>query len=208
MAFLSKLNPLYSHWPWHRVFICRGMRQAWLTLIFLMPLWLSATPAQVLILRHAEKRTDQDPHLSERGWARARALPGFFAHRRRAAQYGRPVALYAMAPHRAGASVRAIETLEPLSQQLGLSLHRDFTRNQTRPLVREIMNDPNYDGRTVVIAWGHDQIPELATLFGAHDAPSEWDADVYDRVWAIEFINGEVSSFNSVKQRLLPGDSE
>ena len=60
-----------------------------------------ATPAQILIIRHGEKSEDGNG-LSERGFARARALVQFFSSQPSMLEFGTPVAIYAGSPDKPG----------------------------------------------------------------------------------------------------------
>src|SRR5665213_1161111 len=79
----------------------------------------SATPAQIVIIRHGEK-PKSGPDLDARGYQRAHALVGFFEKNPAMLRFGRPVAIYAMAPKTQvdpsddEGSLRAIETVQPL----------------------------------------------------------------------------------------------
>jgi len=146
-----------------------------------------ATPAQVILLRHAEKPEPvEGSHLSEQGFARARALAIYFKSNPDAIRFGKVAGLYAVRPESADGSVRSIETLAPTARVLDLTLHSDFTKLEVTALTKEILSSPAYDGRTVVVCWEHKRIPEIARALGASDAPSQWDGKVYDRLWYLK----------------------
>jgi hypothetical protein len=147
-----------------------------------------ALPAQVILLRHAEKPEPvEGSHLSEVGWARARALAGYFSEAPDATRFGKIAGLYAVRPDRPEGSVRSIETLTPASQALATKIESKFTKLEVAALVKEILKSPVFDGRTVVVCWEHKRIPEIARAFGASDAPSEWGGKIYDRLWYLRF---------------------
>ena len=169
----------------------------------------SAAPAEVLIIRHAEK-PKSGPHLNDRGRQRAEALVKFFETSPAMTRFGTPVAIYGAAPKKDGGSVRSIETVTPLAKDLGLDVDQDYTKKEVDDAAREILHDHRYDGKMVLLAWEHKKIPDLAAAFGADDAPDEWNGDdVFDRVWVLDFDDdGNVASFRDLPQHLLPGDSE
>jgi hypothetical protein len=70
-----------------------------------------------------------------------------------------------------------------------------------------VLTDPKFTGKTVLIAWHHGKIPELAHALGATDAPDKWDPALFNRVWEIKFENGK-ASWRDVPQKALPGDAE
>jgi hypothetical protein len=166
-----------------------------------------ATPAQVVIIRHAEKPPIGND-LNAQGYQRANALPGFFSSNSIVDAFGDPVAIYAMAPSKADGTMRPIETVTPLAQQLGLTIQENYTKNDLQPVVSEIMNDPQYDGRMVVVCWEHTVIPQLAQTFGLTNGPTMWPDNVFDIAWVLHFDgNSAVDGFVMVPENVLPGDS-
>ncbi len=174
--------------------VCAAAPRAW------------AAPAQVIIIRHGEK-PDSGPDLDERGYQRAQALVGYFQNNPAVTQFGPPAAIYAMDPKREGGSMRAIETVQPLAQALGLSVNTDYTRKQIQPLVSDIMSNPAYDGKMVLICWEHSVIPDIAQAFGWTAAPRSWPGNAFDRTWILTFQGDQVVNFVDAPQNLLPGDS-
>ena len=159
-----------------------------------------ALPAQVVLLRHAEKPyPDEGSHLSAQGYERARAWVGFFSNDARVNRFGPIAALYAMKPKNAEGSVRAIETLEPTSRSLGIPIRSDYMREDVDPIVREISNSPSLNGKTVVICWEHKMIPILAHAFGALSAPGNWPGSVFDQVWFLTPDSTGRVGFSSIR---------
>jgi hypothetical protein len=165
-----------------------------------------AMPAQILIIRHGEKINDVDPNLSERGRARAKALADFFTTNSEMIRFGSPVALYAAEPK--GGSLRPIQTITPLAEKLSLPINHSYNKKSISAMVAEITRNSKYQGQTVVISWVHDSIPEIASQFGAVDAPTTWDSTVFDRVWVLQFGSSKTPKFKDVSQHLMPGDSK
>jgi hypothetical protein len=165
-----------------------------------------ATPAQILIIRHAEKPLT-GPNLSPEGEARANALIGFFQKDPRMLQYGLPVAIYAASPTKEDGSLRSIETVEPLAKALNLPIHEEFNKDEYADAAAEILNDVEYEGRMVLLSWEHKVIPSLAEALGIENAP-QWPSNTFDRVWEIDYRLNEVSGFRNLPQRLMPGDSD
>lgn len=111
---------------------------------------IQAAPAQVLIIRHAEKPTNaKDINLSMRGYQRSYALVPLFANMPLTesekmvknaqsenggyilpALYGQPVALYAKGQQNSASSIRPIMTLTPLAKQLSLEIKHHITENK------------------------------------------------------------------------------
>ena len=74
-----------------------------------------AQPAQVIIIRHAEK-PDSGNGLSLKGMKRAAALVPYFLGTESLLKFGEPVAIYAQAQRHETSSIRPIETVRPLAK--------------------------------------------------------------------------------------------
>lgn len=164
-----------------------------------------ALPAQVFIIRHAEKPSHGND-LDTRGRERAAALAPYFLNAKELQRYGLPVAIYAQRPSSEDPSLRPIQTATPIAEALGLKVDTTFDHKHFSRLAQEIRTRPEYDGKTVLIAWEHHAIPELARKLGARNVPKKWDGDVFDRVWIITY-SGKQVAFQDIPQRLLFGDS-
>ncbi len=159
-----------------------------------------ATPAQILMIRHAEKPLDEENiHLSAKGQRRASALVPFIL------RYGKPAAIFAMKQRKSTSSVRAIETVVPLARETGLKIDDSFLRDEYYYAAEEILSNRKYDGKFVVICWEHDALNNFADELGVDDAP-KWES-VYDRAWVLKYKDDELVSFRDIPQKLLPGDS-
>lgn len=165
-----------------------------------------ATPKEVLILRHAEKPAPiEGIHLSERGLQRANALAGFFLEHPDMIDNGPAVAVFAAAAKSAGGSVRPFETISPTADRLGVSVIRDFRAGDESAIADEVLNNPIYAGKTVIICWVHDSLPSLAQAFGIN-AKLKWPSPVFDIVWKISYDRKGTPKPKTVPQRLLAGD--
>jgi hypothetical protein len=160
-------------------------------------------PAQVLIIRHAEKPAT-GPDLSDRGYLRAEKLVGLFTNDLRFQDFGKIAAIFAMAPSSSSGSKRAIQTVQPLSKALNLVVNTTFTKLQISELVSEISNAQEYSGKTVLICWEHNVILNIAEAFGLVNPP-DWPSSIFDRVWKLE---PSTSKFENLPQKLLDGDDQ
>jgi hypothetical protein len=149
----------------------------------------AAAPAQVIIIRHGEKPSTGSDLLVPQGVCRADALAKVFP-----AQFGTPVAIYAMNPNDADGSMRPIETVTPLANALGLAIDHDYTRKKLAQLVQDIMGNDSYQGKIVLICWEHKIIPEMIQAFqdGGWNSesmtwPSKWSGDIFDQAWILNF---------------------
>ena len=165
-----------------------------------------AAPAEVILIRHGEKPED-GPTLNARGYERARALPQLFETDARVLAFGRAVALFSARPAKAGGSVRSIETLEPTAKALGVAIDTRFTKDDIAALVRAVLTNPAYDGKTVLVCWEHKKIPGIVRAFGWAGAPAGWNDAVFDRLWILDFDGAKPVRFRDLPQRLLPGDA-
>jgi len=174
-----------------------------------------AAPAQVIIIRHGEK-PEQGSGLNEQGFQRAKALVGFFETAPAVLQHGTPFAIYAMAPKHSDSSIRAIQTVTPLADALELTINTSYTRDQVAGLVKDIMENPDYTGRLVLVCWEHKVIVDIAAALAAYGnsdpavqatLPSSWNGDAFDRVWILNFSKDKVISFQNIPQHIMPGDS-
>jgi hypothetical protein len=157
-----------------------------------------AAPAQVVIIRHAEKPDDGSTGLTAAGEQRAQELVGFFENNPVMTRFGRPAAIFATNPE--GESERPVLTITPTANAFGLPVDSSIDNTDVDGLVSAVMNNPSYEGRTVIICWHHGTIPEIATAFGARNVPRKWKGSVYDQSWVLQFSGNQVTSFVDVPQ--------
>ena len=174
-------------------------------LIFLLAFFsLNAIPAEILIIRHAEKPPEGE-HLDQKGWERAFALAPFFKGRAEMLEFGPPVAIYAMGQHKEESSLRPQETVQEVAKVLNLTPVTRFIKGEEREMVEEILKNSEYSNKTVLICWEHKEIEEIVKAFD-FPAPSKWHGSVFDRVYKLNLQNGK-RGFQNLPQRLLFDDS-
>jgi broad specificity phosphatase PhoE len=178
-------------------------------------------PASISLIRHAEKQLGDGPprgvsvdgtpdpeSLTPRGWQRAGALIGLFVSR--AGQHGTaplatPDRLVAseVGPH--SHSRRPVETLQPLSERLGLPLDEPFLADDLDHLVQAIQAMSGH----VLVAWEHKRIPRIANMLVGRGSsvPQVWPDGRFDLVWVLEpdSTSGGLR-LRQVPQLLLAGD--
>jgi hypothetical protein len=159
-------------------------------------------PHIVLIIRHAEKPPEEEksPNLSKEGFARAEALAKVVP-----ANFPRPDFL--IATKRSKNSDRPAETITPLSAVLHEPIEATVKDAAFAQVAHDVLTNPKYAGKVVLISWHHGKIPELAHALGAKDAPDHWSGQVFDRVWEITYDHG-AATFKDLPEKALPGDSE
>lgn len=167
---------------------------------------LGALPAEVLIIRHAEKAADG--FLSLKGKERAAALVPFFAENRELTAHGTPVAIYAKQYLPEQHPQRTQHTVQGLADKVRVSINASFSNDNYQEMIQEIKSNPSYHGKLVLICWGHEVIPDIARAFGALQAPATWPGNIFDRVWKISFSSLDgCPTFQNIPQRLMFDDS-
>ena len=182
------------------------------------------SPQQILIIRHAEKTGEKDDfHLSKKGQERAEVLYKLFVvSRDRPHPFPTPDFIFAASNDKG--SHRPLETVTPLAMKLKLPITDTFTSklpttpnpsaDKSKPapgilaLRDKLFGDPKYFGKTILVAWRHGTLPDLAKTLKASKAPAKWEDEVFDRVWQITYDEQGNATFLDRPQRLLPGDSE
>lgn len=145
-------------------------------------------PATIVVIRHAEEPHDpNNPHLSKEGAARADRFVEFMTHDPAMIRLGTPAAIFATETTNDGNGQRTQETVAPLAKVLRLQVQTPYHGKDYDKLARRIMSDPALAGKTVVICWNHEWIPELAAALGVTPAPPKWKSKVYDQVYVISY---------------------
>ena len=176
-------------------------------LVLTAALVAGAQPAQIILLRHAEKPADPaNVHLAPRGEQRARALVTLLGRNSPFTTNAPVVALYAAGVTSHGHSHRTGETLAPLSKDLGLSVHAAFDSDHYKLVADEILHQRAYRGKSVIICWTHHDIADLAAALGVKPKPAPWKEKIFDRLWLIDY-SAPRPRLREVPQRLLKGDS-
>jgi len=153
-----------------------------------------ARPAQIALLRHAEKPADpNDPHLSRAGEKRAQRLVSFITTDPVMTRFGVPVALFATQTTKHGDGQRTQETLAPLAKAIDLPVETPFLGKDYAALAKLILSEPSYAGKTVLVCWNHEDIPQLAAALGVTPEPPKWKSSVYDRVYVISYSDGKAT---------------
>ena len=162
---------------------------------------LSAQPREILIIRHAEKPDSSgDPNLTPRGYARAVALLPFFS-----STFDTPD--YVFATQGSKHSNRPVQTITPLAGALHMALDSKVADADYVLLAQDILTNPQYKGKMLIICWHHGTIPALAKALGISDPPQSWPDTVFDRVWRIQYTDSGPTLAN-LPQHILFGDSK
>jgi broad specificity phosphatase PhoE len=179
-------------------------RREFLALALGLPMWAdsrsTSRPKLILILRHAEKSGDKSGiHLNARGFERAAALPRLFP-----ARFETPDFLFAS--RASEHSNRPLETITPLAKALHLAIDDRFANEDYAALAKELLSNPAYAEKVVLVCWHHGKIPALAAELGVANPPAPWPDTQFDHAWRIGYSNG-AATFTDASQRLLEGDA-
>jgi phosphohistidine phosphatase SixA len=161
----------------------------------------STPPAVICIIRHGEKPdSKEDPNLTPKGYQRADALAQTFPK-----NFFVPDVIWATEASKH--SNRPVETITPLAKSLGEEIHKSYADSDYAKLAHELLTDPKYAGKKILICWHHGEIPALAKALGAKDAPEKWKAEEFSRVWELTFTGDEVQ-FQNLPEKALPDDAD
>lgn len=168
----------------------------------------------IVIIRHAEKPDGTEaPYgiteegeqsagsLTVRGWTRAGALAEAFLC---PGKWDVPVptAIYASKPGEEF-GLRALQTVTPLAERLGLEADRSFRRGEEAGLAAALLA-----GRGCrLVAWEHHSIPDIVAHLGTVTPSTigKWRSDRYDVIWRFE-RDSKGWEFRAIPQDLLAGD--
>ena len=204
-------------------------------IVSLLPGTALAQPERIIILRHAEKLNRHE--LCELGDERAQALVHQFlgqgAGQSLFAAGQKPDAFLAITPH-------TIETVTPAAQSWNLPViaykvsgNREDDEEKEAELIQrtqqaahDVLTDPRYAGKIVVMAWEHKHIAksmleedypqeqvtlrQLLHLDQIADVPKTWPDSNYDFFWIVDYSPGNPvpTGFHMLRQSFTtPFDS-
>jgi len=157
----------------------------------------SSAPGEVLLIRHGEEPKN-GPDLNDQGRARANALVGLFEH-----PLMQPAQVFAAKSSKQ--SARPVQTCEPLAKAIGLTIDERFDEKDYKQLATAILQGEGAAGRTVMVCWKRETMPELATALGVANPPIEWPSEQYDHIWRISYAGGKVTMKDETQGIKLPG---
>jgi hypothetical protein len=196
--------------------ISYNRRRSFLLLVLKLMLVLSVVPfafgqsgqppKTILLIRHAEKLTDGQTHLSPAGFERAKVIASLFGGESAPPPHNLPKPDYLFATHASKKSNRPVETISPLSEALKLPISADINDDDYASLAKLLLSG-KYAGKVVLVAWHHGKMPEFAEALGATPPYKPWPDAQFDRVWRIDYRDGK-AILTDVPQQLLAGDSK
>ncbi|KAH9829271.1 phosphoglycerate mutase family protein [Teratosphaeria destructans] len=150
--------------------------------------------ATVYLIRHGEKPASGNG-LSAQGEQRAQCLRNVFGA---SSQYDIGY-IMAETPKSDGSRQRPYDTVEPLAQDLGLTIDTSCGRDDSGCVANVV---DNYSGSgTILICWEHDALTDIVEALGDGDAPTYPD-DAYNIIWTDPY---EYSSIVSMTSEDCPG---
>jgi broad specificity phosphatase PhoE len=171
---------------------------------------------KIMLIRHAEKPTDKDGGVDQkgvadkhdlivRGWQRAGALAHFFKEPDPKTSIEKPATIFATEPDTGSDSKRPEKTVTPLSELINVAIDNAIHEGSEQALV----NKAEASNGVVLIAWHHGKIPDIANLIlGKTVVTKTWPEDRFDMVWVFGRSSPTAPwSFSQVAQMLLVGDS-
>ena len=170
-------------------------------LFWLLAANLFAAPQKVVIIRHAEM-AGEGLVLTTKGQERAMAFVPYLME-----TFGSFAKLFAKKPDAAAPSLREIQTLTPLSEELKLPISATFASSDVVKQATAILQDKTLDGKIVLICWQHTTIADMAEAFGIEPKPAAYPDGRFDLNWIIDFTSGK-PLLTVVNQKLLYGDSD
>ena len=145
-------------------------------------------PAYIILVRHADKPGDPtDPHLSPTGVTRASQLASFITSDPEMTKYGAPIAIFATQTTKHDNGQRTQETVAPLAAALKLQVQTPYLGKDYAALAKQILSNPAYAGKTILICWNHEVIPQLVAALGVAPEPPKWKGSIFDRVYVISY---------------------
>ena len=158
------------------------------------PIQAPSRPAQIILIRHAEKPSDEaNPHLAPAGVRRAANLVAFLTTDPVVTKFGMPVAVFATAMTKNGDGVRTQETIAPFAKKLKLPVQTPVIGKDYLQLAAAILSKNAYAGKTVVVCWNHEWLPALAAALGVSPQPPSWKGSDFDRVYIITYSAGKAT---------------
>jgi hypothetical protein len=160
----------------------------------------------VMVIRHGEKPADKNDHtLNSVGRARAEALAGLFSPSSGVLRAGlyRPDRL--IASKGTTASMRPLQTLQPLQLRTGLPLN---TRYDFEAQEAEVGRWLAQRLDVTLVCGEHSALVAVCQALGkvSPKLPKAWDSKRFDVVWIFESDDGVSWKFSQVPELLLAGD--
>ncbi len=178
--------------------------------LFLMLTACFAAPCEIIIIRHADKlSTHPGMFLSAKGQLRAERFVNYYL-----TTFPVPDFIFATKPEVPGttldyiASARPLQTVMPLANALQeqtsrtIYIYYPYSDEEGATLAQDLLRNPQYEGKVILICWQHSRINLLANALGVKDALEKWPEDIYDMVYVLKYnTDEELTAFQILKNQ-------
>ena len=184
----------------------------------------TSVPEIVMFVRHGEKpgqgspphgvnhHGEPDEHsLSVRGWTRAGALAGLFAHApaKSHPHIVQPGRVFATRPTHEAKSKREKYTATPVAERLKVNVVDSYAHGDEKDLAKEVLGQ----SEPTLIVWHHGTLSKLVRHFpiaNMDDVPKHWPEERFDLIWVLVRQPGAEPKYRFVvvPQMLLVDDQE
>ncbi|KIM97511.1 hypothetical protein OIDMADRAFT_70695, partial [Oidiodendron maius Zn] len=149
-----------------------------------------AAAQTVYLIRHGEKPSDGSNGLSAQGEERAQCLRTVFG-----ASSGYNIDyIMAETPKSDGSRERPLETVQPLSEDLGITVDTSCDRDD-QDCVADVVD--NYSGPgNILICWEHGNLHDIVKALGDKNAPDYPDGS-YNLIWTDPSPYTDITSVTS-----------
>ncbi len=172
-----------------------------------------AAPKEIIIIRHGDKLSQPNPGpcLSPNGIMRSIEFAFYFLKK-----FGEPDFIFATDPAREDSSIRELQTVAPLANMLaskhpdsGFPILHPFVSKDYAKLAADLLQNKEYQNKTVLVCWNHTKIPQLAQELGVTQPIKKWHSEDFDSVYVLEFDSqGKMQKFTRLKDQYpLASDS-
>lgn len=131
-----------------------------------------AVPTTLILSRHAEKGSGENPELTKEGKDRAKALTKL-KH------------LYTIAQVYSTSAKRTVATAEPIAKEMNLKVNTAFSGKQFKEMLSDISK--NHAGKTVMVVGHSDTVPDILNHLTKSDLYKEIDITDYSNLFIIQF---------------------
>lgn len=140
--------------------------------LFLLSTTTFATPVTIILTRHAEKKTDKDPELTNEGKKRAETLTKLKN-------------VFNITHIYSSDTKRTIATVKPLAKDLDLKVDTSFEPKDYAGMVADITS--KYAGQTVVVAGHSNTIPGFVNFLMGDTKQTEINEKDYTNLFIIQY---------------------
>lgn len=150
---------------------------------------VNATPAQVVIIRHADKWPDfPGKTLNPTGYLRAVKFAEYYIKQFKEL----PDFLFASGAFKKTSSLRPIQTLAPLAGhkeiiKRNIKIDHSFTKGDEKQLASNILNHKQYDNKNIVICWQHRKIRKILSYLVGSEQKIIWKKNKLRQCLYIKF---------------------